>query len=573
MKQVYSLLFMFIGTLSFAQTIYSENFGEPTGTTTLANYTIGTAPATFQNSAPITYTGTGDVRLNSVSSGYSGASGAGNVFLNSTAGRFLTISGLNTSSYLQADIRLSFGYLRSVLGTQMVVEASTDGSTWTPITFSQPANTGWNLITVDNNQIPSSSTLSLRFTQPAGAQMRIDDVKLANVSASCTLVLGAPGAVCNASTLALDTYTVTIPFTGAGNATYVVTPTSGIVGGDNPTSVVAGNIIITGITEGTPYSVNVTGGTCNFTTNGNSPDCKPTNTLPLNEPFNYTAGNSLGLEQTWAYVSSGDAITVDASNLTYGTLVGTGNSVVFSGTGNDAITPFTPTTTGTVFAGFMFTVTDLTGVTDGNDSSFAVLTNEARTFKVRLNIKRVASQYQIGLAGDAITNYDVTLRNIGDVVYVILGYDFGNNAVVNAWINPDLLTYNSSTTPTLTATTAAIGDLGGFILRQDSATNTPLIKVDELKISTVAIDYNLSSSSFSQIDGLKMYPNPTKNNLFIETALNSDINVSIVNMLGKEVVNANVVNNTVNVSNLTSGIYIVKITEEGKTSTKKLIIN
>ena len=69
-----------------------------------------------------------------------------------------------------------------------------------------------------------------------------------------------------------------------------------------------------------------------------------------------------------------------------------------------------------------------------------------------------------------------------------------------------------------------------------------------------------------------MYPNPTKNNLFIETALNSDINVSIVNMLGKEVVNTNVVNNTVNVSNLTSGIYIVKITEEGKTSTKKLII-
>lgn len=82
----------------------------------------------------------------------------------------------------------------------------------------------------------------------------------------------------------------------------------------------------------------------------------------------------------------------------------------------------------------------------------------------------------------------------------------------------------------------------------------------------------LSSASFSQIDGLKMYPNPAKNNLFIETALNSDINVSVVDMLGKEVLNTKVVNNTVNVSNLTSGIYIVKITEEGKTSTKKLII-
>jgi hypothetical protein len=92
-------------------------------------------------------------------------------------------------------------------------------------------------------------------------------------------------------------------------------------------------------------------------------------------------------------------------------------------------------------------------------------------------------------------------------------------------------------------------------------------------VSRSTAEVTLSSSSFSQIEGLKMYPNPTKNNLFIETTLNSDINVSIVNMLGKEVVNTKVINNTVNVSNLTSGIYIVKITEEGKTSTKKLIIN
>ena len=71
---------------------------------------------------------------------------------------------------------------------------------------------------------------------------------------------------------------------------------------------------------------------------------------------------------------------------------------------------------------------------------------------------------------------------------------------------------------------------------------------------------------------LKMYPNPAKNNLFIETALNSDINVSIIDVLGKEVINSKVSNNAVNISGLTSGMYIVKITEEGKTSTKKLII-
>ncbi|MFY8098321.1 MAG: T9SS type A sorting domain-containing protein [Flavobacterium sp.] len=87
-------------------------------------------------------------------------------------------------------------------------------------------------------------------------------------------------------------------------------------------------------------------------------------------------------------------------------------------------------------------------------------------------------------------------------------------------------------------------------------------------------DINLSSASFSQINGLKMYPNPVKaGNLHIETALNGDIDVAIFDLVGKEVVNTKVVNNTINVANLTSGIYVVKITEEGKTSTQKLVID
>lgn len=566
---------MFVGTLSFAQTFYSENFGTPTVNTLFPAYTTGTAPATFQNSGAITYTGTGDVRTSAASSGYTGASGNGNVFLTSTAGRFLQINGLNSSAYLQADLQLSFGHSTGNTAlAQLVVEVSTNGTVWTPLTFPQNATTAWNLITIAGGQIPSSATLSIRFTQPSTAQMRIDDVKLASVSTSCTLALGTPVVTCSASTLAFDNYSVSIPFTGAGNATYTITPTSGTVSGDNPTSVTAGNILISGITEGTSYAVTITGGTCNFNLNGNSPDCKPINALPFTEPFNYTVGNSLGSEQTWSNLNSGDLITVETGNLTYGTLVGTGNSVGFSGTGIETFTPFTPTTAGTVYAGFMFTVSDITNVTDGVDSYFAVLTDAAKTFKIRLFTKRVASQYQIGFDSAATTtNYDATLRNVGEVIYVILGYDFATNTVVNAWINPNLATFNNATPPTLTAVTTAIADLGGFVLRQDGATSTPTIKVDELKISTSALEYNLSASSFSQIDGLKLYPNPAKNNLYIETTLNSNIHVSIVNMLGKEVIKTKVNNNTVNISNLTSGVYIVKITEENKTSTKKLIIN
>jgi hypothetical protein len=50
------------------------------------------------------------------------------------------------------------------------------------------------------------------------------------------------------------------------------------------------------------------------------------------------------------------------------------------------------------------------------------------------------------------------------------------------------------------------------------------------------------------------------------------MSVQIFDIVGKEVVKADVINNAVNVANLEAGVYIVKITEEGKTATRKLII-
>ena len=157
MKKIYFLLSCLLTISSFGQTIYSENFGTPASTTLITAYTG------WQASTPIAYSGSGDVRTSLASSGYVGASGRGNVFLTNTAGKNLIISGINTSTYTASDIQLSFGYLTSVAATQLVVEKSTDGTTWTPITFTNNTNTSWNLVTIPGGQIPASTTLSLRF--------------------------------------------------------------------------------------------------------------------------------------------------------------------------------------------------------------------------------------------------------------------------------------------------------------------------------------------------------------------------------------------------------------------------
>ena len=575
MKKIYSLLLLLVaGYASFGQTIYTENMGTPTGTTLIPAYVTGTAPATFQNSTPIVYTGTADVRATGVSSGYSGTSGGGNVFINAVD-EYFQIDGINTSAFNTSGLQLSFGINTPTAVTNVLtVEVSTDGSLWTPVTYT-PSATGWTLATITSG-IPSSTTLSIRFKSASILQYRIDDVKVFNFDPSCTLVLGTPTAACDAVTFGTDTYTVTIPYTGGTAGTYTFTPSSGTVGGDNPATLAAGNIIISGITEGTGFTLNITKGTCTYEANAVAAiDCKPVNALPYEEKFPYAVGTALGANQTWSNANSGDSILAVAGSLSYAGVTSTGNSVSFVGTGAEAHTPFTATTAaeGGLYARFLINVTDYGTIADASQTYFVALTDGVPSnLKARLFIKRTGTQYQLGLtSGTSTTNYAATLFNVGDVVAVVIGYDFASNTL-KAWFNANLASLTDATPADLTDTpTTAITTLGGFLLRQDSAATTPTITVDELKITTTLA--GLLAVNQNNIAGLKMYPNPVTNGtLFIETTANAEKTVTVFDVLGKQVLHTTLSNNSVNVSALHPGVYIVNITEEGKTASIKLVI-
>lgn len=77
-----------------------------------------------------------------------------------------------------------------------------------------------------------------------------------------------------------------------------------------------------------------------------------------------------------------------------------------------------------------------------------------------------------------------------------------------------------------------------------------------------------------EISGLEIYPNPVDSDkmLFIKSDLNLEKEVIIYNILGKQVINTTTFGNPINVSELSSGIYIVKVSENGKTSTLKVVI-
>lgn len=124
-----------------------------------------------------------------------------------------------------------------------------------------------------------------------------------------------------------------------------------------------------------------------------------------------------------------------------------------------------------------------------------------------------------------------------------------------------------------TVTVTAPAGVNGFrfeLRTYAQATGSGVVYYDNMSL----IDNGTASTkNFNTIDGLTMYPNPVSGNVLnITSSANAAMNVSIFDVLGKQVINTKVTNNTVNVSSLNAGVYIVKITEDGKTATRKLVV-
>lgn len=97
-----------------------------------------------------------------------------------------------------------------------------------------------------------------------------------------------------------------------------------------------------------------------------------------------------------------------------------------------------------------------------------------------------------------------------------------------------------------------------------------------LLFSNVLAAQNNTLPAFVQekpIAGLSIYPNPvTGNKIFITSEKNQTKEVEIYNVLGKMVLSARLVGKELDVTELTPGIYIVKIKEGNTQATRKLVV-
>ena len=96
-----------------------------------------------------------------------------------------------------------------------------------------------------------------------------------------------------------------------------------------------------------------------------------------------------------------------------------------------------------------------------------------------------------------------------------------------------------------------------------------------LLVSTVGFSQSFKpqSSTNETIEGLNLYPNPVSNGkLYITTSKNLTKAIEIFDVLGKKLYNTELVGTTLDISRLNVGVYIIKITENGNTVTRKFAV-
>lgn len=299
-----------------------------------------------------------------------------------------------------------------------------------------------------------------------------------------------------------------------------------------------------------------------------------------------------GAAGTEGQVTILDTPSDNGNSLAYaGLLASTGNrTTIVAGNAEDINKALTAPITTTGYYSALLKVTSADGLfaNDGAGDYFLTLGTLTGTSVTilpgRLYVKLGTTDGTVNLgllnygATGATPTYSTTDLAIGTTFFVAVKYDFATGTA-SLFINPTPGAAEPAATITNAAAASATppAQAASIVIRQggNATTGTGNIQIDELRVADnwASVTPAALGVKENNIEGLKVYPNPVKNgNLYITSTSNENKSVVIFDVLGKQVLNANVNNDVVNVSNLNAGIYIVKITEAGKTATKKLVI-
>lgn len=225
----------------------------------------------------------------------------------------------------------SSGFLGLNNGGDDVILADDMGTTVVEVLSYGGANGG------NNNSVTRDPDLSGGFVEHASASTSggslfspgtfADGTNFSGCTApTCGISITGASTTCDALTGGIDTYTLSITYTGSEAGVIVQNNSgSGTVGGDDPATTANGTIIVSGINETDDYDVSLTAPCDAISITGSAPACLPLPDLVINE-INADPDASLGdangdgtvssTQDEFVEIVNNEAVDVDVSGYT-----------------------------------------------------------------------------------------------------------------------------------------------------------------------------------------------------------------------------------------------------------------
>ncbi|WP_055447584.1 T9SS type A sorting domain-containing protein [Lacinutrix mariniflava] len=160
----------------------------------------------------------------------------------------------------------------------------------------------------------------------------------------------------------------------------------------------------------------------------------------------------------------------------------------------------------------------------------------------------------------SVSVYHLSTDNDARVALVVNGFEtYSDPTITDQW---------QTVSTTYTQAANASIQVGFRFLSLSGFDGSSTMYIDN---SSMIEKATLSTQNFEKAT-FSMFPNPTTDSVNIKTASNVATQVSVFDILGKQVINTTLNTERLDVSALKSGVYTVRLSQGNTTSTKKLVI-
>lgn len=372
-------------------------------------------------------------------------------------------------------------------------------------------------------------------------------------SSACPISLSVVSVTCDMVTSGVDTYTTTLGFSGGGTASYTFTSSQGSVSGDNPSSSVSGQIIISGVNEGVDFDYSLVSENCDISNTINSPSCEPGSTVnTIAELRAGTIGND--------YTLNGEAVVTFVQDFRNQKFIEDGTAAILIDDNSAIITSMLAAGDG---------ITGLTGTLD----EFGGMMQ----FRPTMNISASSTGNVIAAQSVLASDLNANPNNYESEYVRIYEYALIDAATNPTWVvgtEYQMLTQSGSYT--FRTSFYDVDYIGADVPTSSTTVVSGIITERNdgsyyITARSVSDFANTLGANENTIQGFVMTPNPANTFIQVKAASNSPISLQIFDILGKQVL-ATENTNRVNIQSLTAGIYILKAAQSGAITTTKLIV-